>query len=479
MSSGTQIDYDALAAQHGGTAAPAVDYDALAAQHGGTAVQSPDQPKGLKDQLADFGRNLWQQINPVAGLKGLAQATSHPINALNADANARTPIVDKAYQTFQQAHQEEQKGNYGKAADLYSGGAAHWLYGHIPFLGETLDKAGTDFQQGNYGAGAGASTGLGINLAAPAAVKNLNIKLPGPVADLMGDKAKEIYQSSLKPPPGSNSTTKVARMVDTGIQNQIPVSAKGVEKISGLIDDLNQKISAEINSAPNRPINPSQAVQNLNDVRQKFASQVNPQDDLAEINKSQDQFLDQFRNQPGGAVRNMTAAEAQAMKQGTYRVLGGKAYGEMKGATIEAQKALARGLKEELDNAFPELSNLNSQEGALLDLQPVLERAVRRIDNHQLLGIGTPLAAAGAKAVTSSAPAAAAIGAMKLVLDNPIVKSKLAFALAKASKGSLSFPGAMGRVQAYTNALGEAGRAALNPTPEMLPQMAQDQNQAR
>ena len=42
------------------------------------------------------------------------------------------------------------------------------------------------------------------------------------------------------------------------------------------------------------------------------------------------------------------AADAQAMKQGTYRALGDKAYGELKGASIEAQKAQARGLKEEL-----------------------------------------------------------------------------------------------------------------------------------
>ena len=47
------IDYDALAAQHGG--APAVDYDALAAQHGGTSSAAPTSaspPPPTSDPLA-------------------------------------------------------------------------------------------------------------------------------------------------------------------------------------------------------------------------------------------------------------------------------------------------------------------------------------------------------------------------------------------------------------------------------------------
>ena len=113
----------------------------------------------------------------------------------------------------------------------------------------------------------------------------------------------------------------------------------------------------------------------------------------------------------------MNAADAQAMKKGTYTVLGGK-YGEQGSASVEAQKALARGLKEEIATQFPEISNLNAQESKLLDLQPILERAVNRISNHQLVGIGTPVTGAAATAMGGPTIGKAAM-VLKAVLDNP------------------------------------------------------------
>jgi hypothetical protein len=146
----------------------------------------------------------------------------------------------------------------------------------------------------------------------------------------------------------------------------------------------------------------------------------------------------------------MNAADAQAMKQGTYAVLKGK-FGEQGSAAVEAQKALARGLKEEIASQFPEIDNLNKAESKLLDLQPILERAVNRTANHQLIGIGTPVAGAAAKAVTGSSGIGAAAGILKAVLDDPWIKSRLAIAVSKGSKVPISQAAA--RVQAYSSAL--------------------------
>jgi hypothetical protein len=120
--------------------------------------------------------------------------------------------------------------------------------------------------------------------------------------------------------------------------------------------------------------------------------------------------------------------EAQRIKQRTYTKLR-KSYGELKSAEFEGYKALARGLKEELAAAFPEIGTMNAAESRLLGLEPALERAVRRIANRELLGIGTPIAATAAHAATGSAAAAGAIGVMRAVMDNPAFKSKLAIAL--------------------------------------------------
>ncbi len=178
---------------------------------------------------------------------------------------------------------------------------------------------------------------------------------------------------------------------------------------------------------------------------------MSPSSDLAAIAKVGNDFLD---TAPG----QIPAAQAQSLKVGTYQQIAAK-YGEMGTATIEAQKGLALGLKDELAKAFPELSTLNAKDGALLDLQPALERAVQRTSNHQLLGIGTPIAGASAAVATGSAPLGVAAGLMKAIVDNPAVKSRLAFAIARASKGGVSFPAAMTRIGAYSAALGNAAQS--------------------
>jgi hypothetical protein len=79
-----------------------------------------------------------------------------------------------------------------------------------------------------------------------------------------------------------------------------------------------------------------------------------------------------------------------------------------------------------------------------------LEHAVNRIGNHQLLGIGTPIAAGATKAVTGSNKLAAVAGLLKAVLDNPAVKSNLAIALKARGIGAQTF---QSRLAGYIGAL--------------------------
>jgi hypothetical protein len=162
----------------------------------------------------------------------------------------------------------------------------------------------------------------------------------------------------------------------------------------------------------------------------------------------------------------MNASDAQTMKQGTYTVLKGK-YGEQGSASVEAQKALARGLKEEIATQFPEISGLNQAESKLLDLQPVLERAVNRISNHQLIGIGTPVSGAAATAVTGSTSVGKVAMVAKAVLDNPAVKSRLAIAVSKG--GGIPYSQALARVQSYATSLGSAASAGQENSPADTP----------
>lgn len=77
---------------------------------------------------------------------------------------------------------------------------------------------------------------------------------------------------------------------------------------------------------------------------------------------------------------------AQQLKQGTYRTLKGK-YGEVGSAATEAQKALARGLKEEVAGAVPAVAPLNARESALIDALAVAERRTMMDANKNPVGL--------------------------------------------------------------------------------------------
>ena len=79
--------------------------------------------------------------------------------------------------------------------------------------------------------------------------------------------------------------------------------------------------------------------------------------------------------------------QAQALKQGTYQVLR-KKYGEAGSAATEAQKALARGLKEQVAEAVPAVAPLNARESALIEALDIAERRAMMDANKNPAGLG-------------------------------------------------------------------------------------------
>lgn len=320
------------------------------------------------------------------------------------------------------------------------------------FIGNAIGQAGT-----------GAIIGEGAGAAANAGAPKI-IPVAGKIA-LLGKTPEGAYESALKPSTTLSAADRAA-VVKTGLDQGIPVSKGGLEKLTDRIDTLNQAIKDEIAQDPNRPIDPNSVASRADTAKAKFAKQVNAGGDLTAIDASKRQFLSEQGAVNGNPAPPMNAIDAQEMKQGTYRVLSGK-FGEQGSASVEAQKALARGLKEEIATQFPEIGKLNDDESRLLNLQPVLERAVNRISNHQAIGIGTPVAGAAAKAVTGSGGVGVVASVLKGVLDNPGVKSRLAIAISKSSK--IPIAQAIEKVTAYSSALGASVAATQGNNPDDTP----------
>lgn len=236
-------------------------------------------------------------------------------------------------------------------------------------------------------------------------------KILSTVKPHLSGAAKALYQKGLQPSPRTYSAPEIDAMVKTGLDNGLPISRGGLNKLDTLVNKLNSEVEAQIATNPTAPLSPTAIAQRTDSTVAKTALQVTPESDLSIIKGAKTEFL--RRNQTKGkpAVQpqptgtydaqgnpQMTAgspavppvdipieaATGQAMKKGTYQQLNAKAYGEVGTAATEAQKALARGIKEELESYFPEIKRLNAAEGKLFDLRPELEAAVNRLGNRRI-----------------------------------------------------------------------------------------------
>jgi hypothetical protein len=243
------------------------------------------------------------------------------------------------------------------------------------------------------GATTGAASTALINPEDAAAGGVVGAALPGisKVGGAIGNKleqlarggAESLMQSAIKPTlkqlANGDAGVAVRTLLDYGIN---PTKA-GVEKLRGLIDDLNIQVSDKIaNSTATIP--KSSVLQRLADVKTAFGNQVSPTADLAAIDRVGDDFL----AHPLYSGADLPVQAAQELKQGTYRTLA-KKYGQLGGAETEAQKGLARGLKEEISNAVPEVAGLNAEEAKLITTLKVSERRALMELNKNPLGLTT------------------------------------------------------------------------------------------
>lgn len=336
-----------------------------------------------------------------------------------------------------------------------------------------------DYDKAAYGAGGILSQTIPITEQAENLIKRA-------MPSVQPGTAEDIYKTALKAPT-TMPVADVKAVVKTALTNEIPISEEGVQKLNTLVGKLNDAIDAKVKGS-GVTISPTAVASRLGDTADTMKQQVLPESDLAAVDSARQEFLRQHQQpgkpaippQPTGVLDAqgnpvmtngtpavppkdipISAESAQSLKKGTYRQNAGK-YGELSNAQSEAEKALARGLKEELANQIPELTDLNAKEGALLNLNDVLQRAVNRAANANKGRLGPMIAMGVGRTLTGSTSIGTAIGIMKSVLDDPEVASKLAIAIDKAQRlnpskyGPPNISAVYGKVLALKNKLSAA-----------------------
>lgn len=201
-----------------------------------------------------------------------------------------------------------------------------------------------------------------------------------------------LMQSALKPSVKDLETGKAQQAINTLLEENVnptqgsTIFGKGLDTLQGKVNVLNDQIKNML-STSTATVSKSDVAQYLNGLKEKAMTQVNPESDLAAIDKVQQEFAKYNKAAIETPTMQIPIQLAQKLKQGTYKSLGGKVYGELKASDIEAQKVLAKGLKEKIAQAEPAIAGLNAEESRLLNALNVSERRALIEANKDMLGL--------------------------------------------------------------------------------------------
>lgn len=213
--------------------------------------------------------------------------------------------------------------------------------------------------------------------------------------------------------------------IKTALKEGIPLTQKGIDKLWKRVFELDDEVSEIINSKSSAKIPTEKVIAHLKEAKDYFSDYPGNKAILKKI----DRFEIEITEQLG---KSISAKSAQAMKKKVYTVLRDAYKGEVKIPDKKSRMAIANGVRTELEKLFPEISKLNKQEGALLNLNTSISRAVERISQQRLvswrdLTIGTSVGFA----TDSPAAGASALVAM-MILSDAKVQSHIAILLNKA-----------------------------------------------
>lgn len=275
--------------------------------------------------------------------------------------------------------------------------------------------------QGGTNTQAGVSAGLSAVIPGAAAAKK--------ASKYIGSKAVPLVRAAIKPTvtemrqqagASRNGISQAAnRLAKFIIDNKLT----SPEKAQAIIDDAEQQIAKLVTNTPTDA--PARAARYLKALERSAAKQGLPADDVAAIRTAAKELVDAspmgetvtktvMKPSPSGLVdahgkpvmvatkqtsralrAEMPADEALETARGSSRWGTRKAWGEQKGATTEAKKAVERGARDAVKKAIPETKPVLKREGQAIQAKRVLDRKAFREGNRDAVSLPAHVIAAG------------------------------------------------------------------------------------
>lgn len=222
--------------------------------------------------------------------------------------------------------------------------------------------------------------------------------------------ATSLYRSALKPSTGKKLTNEAARAIaETGVKERVFINNGGIEKLGGLIDDLDTKIGAVIEEKAKEGVGvPLAGLQKFADETKKLFTAIADIDARNAFIKEIDVLFKKFAKVEGGKNASIPIDRAQEIKRATMRHIR-NSYGKLTGANEEGQKQIARFLRIAIEDLTEgEAGEINRRITSLVKLQEYLEPAVKRSENAGIVGAETGIVAGAGAALGGVAGVGAA-----------------------------------------------------------------------
>jgi len=267
-----------------------------------------------------------------------------------------------------------------------------------------------------------------LNLAANTAGYGITKALPTTVAPKLYESAAK-FSTTLSP-------AERARITETALKNQIPLSYEGLGMVQSKLTDLGDKMDNLIINATDQNIKipASKVLTSLKDVKKQSGGfKIEAAQDIKEINNIEKQFKDYLKK---NKITSVTPQQLQEFKTDAYqRIDFGRSPEKPSIPKEQSYKAMAGSARQSLEDLMPELKAINAQYGSLKELQPNLQRSVGRIENRDLMGLGAT-AKTGAGGALGGIPGAL-VGFGQSLLDSPKIKGEAALKLYKKQNQGL------------------------------------------
>lgn len=225
-------------------------------------------------------------------------------------------------------------------------------------------------------AGAGVAANVGLQ-AVPMIFGGGEARAAAPA---MRSGAEKLMQWALKPTVKAATKGYGKIAAQEMLDRNIPLTERGVENIQQAITDLNNKVSSTIAN--------SKATVKVSDIEQAFKDTIKKHEGMpkADVDLMKKQLTD-FKKHPLVVGKtSIPIQDAQKLKQGFYKSVNEK-YGQEGTGTTEAQKAIAKALKEDIAVKAPPVVEWNRQETRLLRTLTVAQRRVIQEANRNILGL--------------------------------------------------------------------------------------------